>query len=347
MKRTYYALCLFLSLLTSCYHVGSDEQKSQLRQHVEVGYNLIVLSDTLVLSEVLPDGAALSTEATVPLLNETGTPERIVIRRGDNIAIADILTVPATDTLAASAGADSVVYVRVARDQQTIGWVGEHELLASASPVDPISRILRFFSRSDVLLAFSLVAVLFCVIAFAPCRLAGKLSHRVGSPTYWNYVSGATVLLPLLISLSAALCAYIQTSQAWAWHHFYFHPTLSPLSAPWPVSILLLLLWASLICTLAALDELVSLTPLARLPRRLFQLFSLCLLLWMVFSLCTLAGPAVLLLVLGVVAAAWYKFSPCTIRQLFSRHYARFLCGSCGAPMHSKGRCPHCGADNE
>lgn len=70
-----------------------------------------------------------------------------------------------------------------------------------------------------------------------------------------------------------------------AWLEFYFHPTANPWMLPWPMAIVVLLLWIALIVFIAFLDRLI-----------------------------------------------------------FDRH--RYRCGSCGAPIKSLGRCPHCGVIN-
>src|SRR5699024_12127762 len=52
--------------------------------------------------------------------------------------------------------ADSVdsVWVKVARDQETMGWVHEKELLEKVVPVDSVSQFIHFFSNSHTIAFF-------------------------------------------------------------------------------------------------------------------------------------------------------------------------------------------------
>ena len=57
--------------------------------------------------------------------------------------------------------ADTVdsVWVKVARDQETMGWVREGELLKKVVPVDPISQFIHLFSSSHTVAFFVILAL--------------------------------------------------------------------------------------------------------------------------------------------------------------------------------------------
>ena len=58
---------------------------------------------------------------------------------------------------------------------------------------------------------------------------------------------------------------------------------------------------------------------------------------YIVFSVTTLYYAGYLLLIVYYVFAL----------HSYIRHRVRYTCGNCGATLHHKGRCPHCGAENE
>ena len=122
-------------LLTSCYNHGQqtpdawDLTKQQIdsisfstTHHYSQNFNFVVNASQLPLSDALPDMAF----------------DTLYVVRGERIVVADIETVP-TDTI------DSV-WVKVARDQITQGWIRESELLEGVSPDDPISQFIDLFT---------------------------------------------------------------------------------------------------------------------------------------------------------------------------------------------------------
>ena len=89
--------------------------------HYTQNFNFIVNVTSLPLSDELPEM----------------TFDTVYVTKGERIVVAEIQTVP-TDTI------DSV-WVKVARDQITQGWIRESELLQGVSPDDPISQFIDFF----------------------------------------------------------------------------------------------------------------------------------------------------------------------------------------------------------
>ena len=142
----YIVFCLLF--LTACYNRGQqspdawDLTEHQLdsisfstTHHYTQNYNFMVTANRLPLADALPDMAF----------------DTLYVVRGDRVVVADIQKVPA-DTI------DSV-WVKVAHDQITQGWIRESELLQGVSPDDPISQFIDVFSNTH-LLVFMAICVL-------------------------------------------------------------------------------------------------------------------------------------------------------------------------------------------
>ena len=138
--------CAVCTALTSCYNHGQQTpdawiasshfdpwsknlSKQQLdsisfstTHHYTLNYNFLVCSELLPLADNLGDLAF----------------DTMYVIKGQRVVVADIETLP-SDTI------DSV-WVKVARDQITQGWIRESELLNAVSPDDPISQFIDVFS---------------------------------------------------------------------------------------------------------------------------------------------------------------------------------------------------------
>ena len=95
--------------------------------HYTQNYNFLVTADSLWLVVQQPS------EVISDMMVDT-----ITVARGDRLVVADIITLP-TDTI------DSV-WVQVARDQLTMGWIREKTMLPGVAPDNPISQFITFFS---------------------------------------------------------------------------------------------------------------------------------------------------------------------------------------------------------
>ena len=146
--RIYILLTLVAMLLLGCYNHGQrtpdawDLTKQQLdsisfstTHHYTQNYNFVVTTGSLPLADNLPDMAF----------------DTMFVVRGERIVVAEIQTVP-TDSI------DSV-WVKVARDQVTQGWIRESELLKGVSPDDPISQFIDIFSNTHLLIFLALCVV--------------------------------------------------------------------------------------------------------------------------------------------------------------------------------------------
>jgi hypothetical protein len=251
--------------------------------------------------------------------------DTLYVVRGERIVVADIETVP-TDTI------DSV-WVKVARDQITQGWIRECELLEGVSPDDPISQFIDLFTNNHLLLFMGL-----CVVAASLYAMRRLLRHNAYIVHFHDIDSPYPTLLCILIAFSATLYASIQMFGAESWRHFYYHPSLNPFALPWHLGIFIASVWAMIIVSIAAFDEAVRRLPTADALLYLIGLVAVCAVNYVVFSITTLYYIGYLLLV------AYIYFA---LHVYFHVTHFPYHCGHCGTPLRHKGECPHCGAVNE
>ena len=255
-------------LLCSCYNQGpitsdawnlTEQQLDSISfyttHHYTQGYNFVVKRDSLKIleqqNEMMPVPDILTAEITageetMPMLSLV---DSITLRRHDHLVVADIRTVP-TDSI------DSV-WVKVARDQLTFGWVRESDLLSAVSPDDPISQFIDFFSDSHLLIFLA-----FCALvggAYGVRRLlrkGAKIVHFNDIPSFYP------TLLCLLVAASAVLYSSIQLFAPEMWRHFYYHPSLNPYALPWHLGLFVIFVWGLLIVAIATVDDVYHHLPL-------------------------------------------------------------------------------------
>lgn len=316
-----YILILCALLMTACYNHGPqtpdawDLTEKQLdsisfftTHHYTQNYNFVVKRKSLPLSDQ-PGEMAFDT---------------LYVVEGEHLVVADIQTI----------SADSIdsVWVKVARDQMTQGWIRESEMLEGVSPDDPISQFIDFFSDTHLLIFLAFLVVV--VVAYGLYRLNRHDAYIV----HFNDIdSFYPTLLCLLVAASATLYASIQMFGAETWRHFYYHPSLNPFALPWNLGLFVASVWLIIIVAVAAIDDVLRHLSGADALLYLGGLAGVCAVDYVVFSVSTLYYIGYPLLVAYVVFAVY--------RYL---HDARrpYVCGHCGAPLASKGRCPHCGTVN-
>lgn len=325
--RNLFFIFSFLLLLSSCYNRGQlspdawDLTQQQLdsisfytTHHYTQNYNFQVRVDSVPLIVQLP----------VEAINEMPI-DTLMVYRNDHIVVADITTVP-VDTI------DSI-WVKVARDQQTFGWIHEHDMLLAVSPDDPISEFIDVFS--DVHLLVFLTFVVAVVAAYIYRRQMRRQAHLVH---FNDIASFYPTLLCLLVASSATLYSSIQLFDPEKWRHFYFNPTLNPFAVPLSLGLFLVSVWVILIVAIAVLDDVRRLLPFVEAVLYLLGLGATCAVAYIVFSVLTLYYIGYPLLVAYCVFALW---------SYFRRPRPRYQCGRCGGLLYHKGTCPHCGAMNE
>jgi len=324
------SLLLFLLVLlcSSCYHqntkninenlldsVGqNDSSHFKATHHYSSNYNFVVKADSLVLSKLQP-------EETLSHLQE----DSLVVYKNDHLVVADIRIM----------SADSIdsVWVQVARDQQTFGWIHESKLLPNVVPDDPISLFISTFS--DIHLLVFLVIIVLISVYYIMRKL---LSASLPIVHLRDINSIYPTLLVLLVATSATFYASIQLFAPQVWHHFYFHPTLNPFSVPLPLNLFLLSVWAILLIGLAAIDDVRHLLPLGDAVLYLCGLAAVCAVNYIIFSVSTLYYIGYPLLIVYVYWA---------IKRYIKMPRIKFVCGNCGMPLEKSRRCKHCGALNE
>lgn len=324
------SLLLFLLMLlcSSCYHqntkninenlldsVGqNDSSHFKATHHYSSNYNFVVKADSLVLSKQQP-------EETLSHLQE----DSLIVYKNDHLVVADIRIM----------SADSIdsVWVQVARDQQTFGWIHESKLLPNVVPDDPISLFISTFS--DIHLLVFLVIIVLISVYYIMRKL---LSASLPIVHLRDINSIYPTLLVLLVATSATFYASIQLFAPQVWHHFYFHPTLNPFSVPLPLNLFLLSVWAILLIGLAAIDDVRHLLPLGDAVLYLCGLAAVCAVNYIIFSVSTLYYIGYPLLIVYVYWA---------IKRYIKMPRIKFVCGNCGMPLEKSRRCKHCGALNE
>ena len=316
-----FSLLAMIMLLTACYHRGQqtpdawdltrqqyDSISFSTTHHYTQNYNFVVNADHLPLADNVADQAF----------------DTLYVVRGERIVVAAIQTVPA-DTI------DSI-WVKVARDQITQGWIHESELLQGVSPDDPISQFIDTFSNAHLLVFMAFIMV--AGGAFALRRLLCRRAYIV----HLNDIdSFYPMLLCLLIAASATLYASIQMFGAESWRHYYFHPSLNPFALPFHLALFIASVWIIIIVSLAVLQDVRRQLSTTDALLYLIGLAAVCGVVYVVFSVGTLYYIGYPLLVVYIAfAITCYRRQP----------HARYHCGQCGQKLRSKGRCPYCGAQN-
>ena len=326
MRRIVSSLFTLL-LLTSCYNRGQlspdawDLTKQQLdsisfytTHHYTQNYNFLVRADSMPIIAQLPAEAI----SDMPV-------DTLMVYKNEHLVVADITTVPA-DTI------DSV-WVKVARDQLTFGWIHERDMLTAVSPDDSISQFIDFFSDTHLLIFLALM-----VVAVAAYVYKILMSRRARIVHFNDIASFYPALLCLLVASVATLYSSIQLFAPEKWRHFYYHPTLNPYAVPVSLGLFLSLLWAILIVAIAVVDDVRRQLSFGEAALYLLGLGATCAVVYVVFTATTLYYIGYPLLVAYIVFTFW---------RYFSRSRSRYLCGRCGTLLYEKGTCPHCGALNE
>ena len=292
MCRRYspFYLFTFLLFLTACYNRGpitpdawnlTEQQLDSISfyttHHYTQNYNFVVTGDSLVVVAQEPGAMAVPEVVSIEIesIGEEKQKDSITLRKNERIVVADIMTVP-SDTI------DSV-WVKVARDQLTFGWIHEKELLAKVSPDDPISQFIDLFSNVHLL-----VFLAFCVVVVAAygvrrlMRRGAKIVHFNDIPSFYP------TTLCLLVASSAVLYSSIQLFGPESWRHLYYHPSLNPFGMPLHLGLFVSSVWAIIIVGIATVDDVTKHLPLGSAILYLSGLTAVCAVDYVIFSITTL-----------------------------------------------------------
>lgn len=325
-KYLYIYIIGIAMLLTSCYRqevstsdawTVTEQQMDSISfyttHHYTYNYNFLVRSDSLLLVRQQPS------EVVSGMLVDT-----LFVHGGDVVVVADITTMPA-DTI------DSV-WVQIARDQQTIGWVRESQMLPSVSPDNPISQFIDKFSDQHLLIIMAfvtLVAALYVIRSLF--RRNAKIVHFNDIPSFYP------TLLALSVAAAAVFYSTIQMADPDSWRHYYYHPTLNPFAVPLHLGLFLFTVWAMVLLTAAAFDDIRRHLSTTESILYCLGLIGVCAVNYVVFSISTLYYIGYPLLVAYFILALYHYFR---------KSRKNYICGQCGQYLHAKGVCPHCGAVN-
>lgn len=357
MRKTFFFLHLVLLLvLTSCYHQKSPSrfhlsdsiQEAQISRHLQArgdslsktdtaanwynttspidsfafrvrhhysqGFNFIVTSDSLMLFRQQPEEVV------------NGMPtDSFAVRNGKSLVVADIRIIPADKT-------DSV-WVQIATENNTFGWVHETNLLKKVDPDDPISQFISMFSNRHLIIF--LVVILLIAVGYLARKILRQNAHIV----HFNDINSFyPTALAILVAISATFYASIQLFASETWREFYFHPSLNPFSQPLLLNIFLILVWSMLITALATIDDVRRRLGSADTLLYLCGLTAVCAINYIVFSILTLYYVGYFLLLVYIIFA---------LRTFFRNGVEIYICGNCSARLRRKGRCPKCGVMNE
>lgn len=295
---------LIVMLFSSCYNQVCHTPDAW------EDYNFIVTSDSIRLVCQQPD--------ELPF-------DSVVVYSSDQLVVADIMTMP-LDTI------DSV-WVKVARDQYTQGWIHESELLKGVSPDNPISRFIDIFSDVHLLIFLALVVI---VVAFYGLR---KLKRRNAYLVHVHDIpSFYPSLLAVLVASSAVLYASIQMFDEASWKQFYYHPTLNPFSLSFHLGLFVMSVWTIIIIAIATLEDTLRQLPAVDAVLYLCGLSAVCAVNYVFFTVTTLYYIGYPCLVIYLI----YAYIGC--KRVMS---SKYICGNCGAEISDKGICPSCGVLNE
>lgn len=250
--------------------------------------------------------------------------DSIPVKEGDELMVAEI-------TARKEMEGDSV-WVKVARDQETIGWVPERQLLSHIVPVDPISRCIHLFSNSHALPFFLVLAVFFL------CFVYRALRRKQIKLIWLNDIDSVfPITLSWLMAAAATLYNSMQHFVPETWERYYYDPSLNPFDLPFVLGLFVLSVFLILLLGVALLDDLFHQTTMEVAFFYLLGLASCCIFLYIFFTY----------LWVYLAYLAFIAYSVWCVRRLRKANSYPYACGACGAKMRSKGICPHCGALNE
>ncbi len=315
-------------LPTSCYHDKTNVHSASVNyteqqidsisflstHHYSENYNFVVKADSIILLKQQPE----------EILSDMQT-DSVMVYRDDHIVVADIRIIP-TDP-------EDSVWVQVARDQLTFGWIHESGLLPFVVPNDPISQFISTFSDIHLLIFLIIISVI------SVTYLMRTIFIRNAKIVHFNDINSFyPTLLALVVASSATLYSSIQLFVPDVWLHFYYHPTLNPFIVPPILAVFLVSVWAMLIIAIAVIDVVRQTLSTGNAFLYLCGLAGVCAVNYIIFSITTLYYVGYLLFVAYCIYAFYVYFK-------HSRH--SYLCGNCGARLDKKGRCPVCGVENK
>lgn len=322
--RKFIFFFLILLLLPACQQekpqcvdpwatTGVNEDSFLLSHYYWKNFNFVT-TDSIELKSHIPGEVA-----------SIYTRDSASLGQHDEIVVANVAIVP-EDSI------DSV-WVMVARDQITMGWLREKDLLDAAIPDNTISVMVHWFSdsRVTILIACMGVAIMFSLIQ--------RFRRRRFLIVHFNDIrSFYPTLLCLAVSCSAAIYGSMVNLWPEVWRSFLFHPTFDPFGQPPVLMAFISSVWFILIVFVAVIDDLRKQPDVSDAASYLSSLCGICMILYFIFT--HISGYFI-----GYVALVMYWCY--ALNQHWRNNHARYRCGQCGSAMREVGKCPHCGTMNE
>lgn len=284
-NQLYLHFLFVVLLLTSCYRERTpsrfqlrdsvvvadtltEAQQDSLtfarKHHYSENFNFVVRADSMALLQQEPE------EWICGMLTDS-----FEVYRGTPVVVADIRVIPDDDV-------DSV-WVQLATEDYTFGWIHETDMLKKVDPDDPISQFISTFS--DMHLLIFLCIFMLIVIAYVlrkQLKRNNKIVHMNDIPSPYP------MILAINVAVSATFYASIQMFAPDMWREFYFHPSLNPFSHPLFLGLFLGSVWFMLIVAIAAIDETLRCLRMEEAIAYLLNLGAVCALCYIVFSISTL-----------------------------------------------------------
>ena len=313
------AIIIATLTLTSCYHTTTRQHEANTgafyqKHHYAQNYNFVVKADSLALLRQQPE----------ELLNGL-TTDSFFVEKGNRPVVVDI-------RLLKNDPIDSV-WVQVARDQYTFGWVHESKLLPNVVPDDPISQFISTFSDTHLLVFLIIISVI------AISYLVHSIRQKHVKAVHFNDIdSFYPTLLALTVATAATFYSSIQIFAPETWRHFYYHPSLNPFAVPMIISVFLVSVWSIIIIMIATIDDVLHKLPAWHALLYLCGLGAVCAANYIIYSITTLYYVGYILLI------AYFVYA---IKHYVHNNYYKYSCGKCGAKMKRKGICKKCGTINE
>lgn len=276
-------VCMLLGILlmfSSCYHRHSaktqhaalveysDKQLDSISfsstHHYTNKYNFCVSADSLMLIRQQP-------EEYVNHMRIDSFP----VYKHCLLVVSDIRMIPQDK--------EDSVWIQLATEDYQFGWIHESRLLAKVVPDDPISQFIMTFSNVHLLI------FLVIIVLIAVAYMIRKIYSKNAKIVHFNDIdSPYPTALVLMVSLSAAFYATIQTFMPEMWRHFYFHPSLNPFAVPRVLGLFLASVWSILILGLACVDEVKHRLNIGEAILYMGGLVGMCAIDYIVFSFTTL-----------------------------------------------------------
>lgn len=271
-KRIIYPLLALL--LTACYRPAPTAP--DVVTYYAVNYNFIIKTDSIAIVCQQPD--------ELPF-------DSVTLHRGERVVVADFIIMP-QDTI------DSV-WVMIARDQQSMGWIREAHMLPIVTPDEPISQCIDAFSNVHRLIFIALVLIVALTYAV---RMAKK--QKTFLVLVKDIRSPYPTALVILVAVAATYYSSLQLFAPEAWRYYYYHPSLNPITLEPAIGIFITLVWTIIIVGIAAIDETFRLIRYTDAIIYALGLGAVCALTYLTYSFLTLYYIGYPLLIIGIAAAA-------------------------------------------